>query len=313
MMQVPAKRFLDIEMALRWAYRDEIPKRGRRGGAWAMIGYPSSSCMSEAASDHGASDGPIREPGFPAAAGDPHPDSLAIETAVGNLAAYAGCGFGDNEMTALTCGIPIDFDAVAIGVEALAAMAGTVTVHARMGTRPKWTAERPRPSWMTGPNGKPKVLIDEPIVFKRPMKDAFGRELVQIGTFPCPPVRKDVYRQGAYCPLKWRPDPRHLVAERAEYCAWHVALEILAATLAGRLAATAVLQPAAPWAPWRNAAERHGHPGVLAGLHRPSHQQMTREQAAMLRRPSQCRNQGGEVLRGARPVRGPPAPRKGSA
>jgi hypothetical protein len=325
----PAKRFLDIEKALRWAFRDELPKRGHRGGAWANVDYPSSSCMSEAASDHGAPDGPTREPGFPAAAGDPHPDSLTIETAVQGLAGWAGHQFGADEMAALTCGIPIpqdglgtaNFDPAAIGIEAIACMPGTVTINARMGTRPKWTAERPRPRWINGPNGKPKVLIDQPIVFRRPPRDPFGRELVEMATFPCPPSHKDVYRAGAYCPLLWRPDPARLVAERAEHSAWRAGLEILAGALAGQLMALAVLEPAATWAPWLSRAElvtmqrqfaEHGAPPphLFAGLREPPYRRQTREQAAAQRRTAQRRTlqeagdiTGGPAGNGGRRVR----------
>lgn len=289
-----AKRFIDIEKALQWAFRDELPKRGRRGGPW-VVGS-STSWLSGASSDRddpGArSCNDARDPGFPAAAGDPHPDSLVIETAVNALTAWAGYRFGAHDLAALTCGVPVNFDVAAIGAEAIASMTGTVTVNARMATRPKWTAQRPAPHWVVARNGKSKVLIDAPIIAKRPWTDPFGRELTEIASFPCAPIRQNLYPSGAYCPLAWRPDPGRLVVERAEHCAWRAAMEILAASLSGRLTALAVLPPAATWAPWRNAAEREELGGLLTGPevprlfapHEPSIHRLTREQAAAVRR-----------------------------
>jgi hypothetical protein len=60
---------LDIEEALRWACRDELPKR-QRGGSW--IGGTTWSPIRDPI-DRDPNDHP--EPGFP---GDPHADALAI-------------------------------------------------------------------------------------------------------------------------------------------------------------------------------------------------------------------------------------------
>lgn len=314
-----ARRFLDIETALQWAYRDELPKRGPRGGPWARVDYPDASWMSGAASDRGDPDGPTREPGFPAASGDPHPDSLVIEAAVQDLATVAGFRFGDDAMADLTCGIPVSFDAVAIGIEAIAAMAGIVAVNARMGSRPKWSAERPKPSWVTGGNGVPKILIDAPIAGRRgaasAFKDMLGRDLVEMATYPSAATRAGVYPHGAYCPLKWRPDPARLVAERAEHCAWHAALEILAETLTGQLEQIVALPPAASWAPWRNGPEQHrGPPELFAGLCEPLQRHATREQVAALRRSAQRRSlQQSSETRGPAVTGTRPGPPKGRA
>jgi len=32
-------------------------------------------------------------------------------------------------------------------------------------------------------------------------------DILEIATTPCRPTRKDVYREGAYCPLGYRPNP----------------------------------------------------------------------------------------------------------
>jgi len=239
---VPAKRFLDIEAALWWAYRDELPKRGRRGGRWATNDLPSSSPMFRGTMSGPAyadpSDRP--QPGFPGT-GDPHPDSLVIEAAVKGLAAWAGHRFDHDIVAGLTDGLPLVIDPVPVAIEAIAAMPGVVTIHASIGERPKWSRERPRPLAVTDPKGgKPKVLRDatfievvdrhsrvryEPTFDPPPPGAIFYREPVS-----SPAIRRGLYREGTYCPLKWRPDPAKLLQERAEWCAWRAALEIHART-----------------------------------------------------------------------------------
>src|SRR5712671_6533879 len=154
----PAKRFLDIETALRWAYRDELPKR-QHGGRYDTRDLTAAS-MSRLAGAAADDERPCdeRDPGFPAALGDPHPDSIIIESAVKHLGDWAGHRFGADRMDALTSDLPLAIDPVLVGIEAIAAMSGTVTINARMATRPKWSSDKPTARWMTGPNGKPKVL-----------------------------------------------------------------------------------------------------------------------------------------------------------
>src|SRR5258707_971550 len=161
---VPAKRFLDIEQALRWAYRDELPKRqhGGRYDSRDLTAASMSRLAAAAADDEQPCD--QREPGFPAALGDPHPDSIIIEAAVKRLGDWAGYRFGADRMAALTSGLPLAIDPVLVAIEAIACMSGTMTIHARMATRPKWSPELPAPRWVTGKNGVSKVLIDEVFV-----------------------------------------------------------------------------------------------------------------------------------------------------
>src|SRR5258706_8884609 len=119
----PAKRFLDIETALRWAYREELPKRqhGGRYDTRKLTGMMSDPAGAELVrSDAQDEDDRCREPGFPAAMGDPHPDSEVIETAVKHLADWAGCRFGDDRMDALTRGIPLASDPGLVATEAIA-------------------------------------------------------------------------------------------------------------------------------------------------------------------------------------------------
>jgi hypothetical protein len=297
----PAKRFLDIEAALWWAYRDELPKR-QHGGRYDSRKLDGGMLVSAEHIQGNAQDDEDRgrEPGFPAALGDPHPDSIDIEKAVNHLASWAGYRFGDDRMDALTCGIPLAIDPGLVAMEAIASMCGIVAVNARMASRPKWPSETPRPTWTRGPNGQTKVLIDEAfvqVIDRRgrvryePMEDPPAGAIFHREAMPCPATRAGLYRAGAYCPIRWTPDPERLLRERAEHCAWHVALEILAAELEGQLVAIAVLSPAAAWAPWlRSHEDIHGQPPeVFAGLREAPYRVETREQAAARRRTAQRR------------------------
>jgi hypothetical protein len=218
-----------------------------------------------------------------------------MEAAVKGLAAWAGHGFGPDPTAAgLMHGIDhMDIDHVQAGMEAVGAMAGIVAVHARAGTRPRWSRQLPEPFPDNGGNGKPKVLIDEVFVEKvdrhgvyyepdpNPSADAISF------TQPTPTrsIRKDVYRMGAYCPLVYRPSPAGIVAERAEYSSWRAALDILQGELEGRLASIAPLPAAAPWRPWAGEGEAHGRvPELFRALRDEPYRRLTREQEAARRR-----------------------------
>jgi hypothetical protein len=321
--RAPAKRFVDIEYALRWAYRDELPKRHalpRRLGThtqervWSPYtfpaGYPEVSPSFREATAGGPSggyaDGWSRDPGFPQALGEPHPDAIAIEAAVKGLEAWQGHGFGPDPTAAgLMHGIDhMAVDHVQAGMEAVAAMAGIISVHARAATRPRWSRKLPEPFPDNGQNGKPKVLIEETFVemvdrkgvYYEPVSDPPPGAITFIKAVPSPPIRAGLYRPGAYCPLIYRPSPAGIVAERAEYAAWRMGLEILAGELEGKLGAIAVLTPAAAWRPWcfdRGSAgegEQHGRPPKLfKALRDEPYRRETREQAAAKRRAAQRR------------------------
>src|SRR5260370_137692 len=240
---VPAKRFLDVEYALRWAYRDELPKQHapqRRLGThtqervWSPYtspaGYPEVSPSFREATAGGPSggyaDGWSRDPGFPQALGEPHPDAIVIETAVKALEAWKGHGFGpDPAESGLMHGIDhMDIDHVQAGIEAVAAMAGIVSVNPRAATKPRWSRKLPEPVPDNRQNGKPPVLIDETFVemvdrkgvYYEPVSNPPPGAITFVKTVPSPPIRAGLYRQGAYCPLVFRPRPEAVVAERDE-------------------------------------------------------------------------------------------------
>jgi hypothetical protein len=330
------RRFVDIEHALRWAYRDELPKR--HGGAvprhalnervWSPYtypaGYPEVSPSFREATGGGPSggyaDGWSRDPGFPEALGEPHPDAFVIEAAVKGLEAWAGHGFGPDDAAGLMYGMDhMAVDHVQAGLEAVAAMAGIVAVHARAGTRPRWSRHLPEPFPDTGQNGKPRVLIDEVFVEKfdrhgmyyEPTPDPPAGAITFIRAVPSQHIRKDLYRPGAYCPLIYRPAPAGIVRERSEYSAWRVALDILYGELEGRLSSIAPLPAAAPWRPWAGEKSAHGRvPELFRGQRDEPHRRETREQVAARRRALQRRKLQVRTEQ-TRPVHRSPAGRPG--
>lgn len=277
MSRSPAKRFVDIEAAIRWAYRDELPKQ--HSGGTLIRTYGLLELGTGPIEDEGA----VREPGYPAAAGEPHPDAIAIESAVKSLDGLRGHGFGADDVAGLTWGFEgFDVDYVQAGIEAVAMMAGIVTANARAGARPKWSRELPAPFPDHGSNGKPKVLV-ETIVENR-------GGISYSTAVPAPAARANQYRIGSYCPLVYRPAPTRVVAERAEWAAWRTGLEILFEALSGQLASIAVLPASAPWRPWAGEGEAHGRPpDLFRGLREQPYRRETREQASLRRRAAKRR------------------------
>lgn len=244
---VPAarRRLLDVEDALRWAYRDELPKRGAGASSgvspmFSLIAYGTHV------------DNSNREPGFPAALGEPHPDAILIEQAVAALDRFSGFTVAGAD---LGTGIGFVVDQDRAVRHATAGMVGQIVVHARMGNRPVCHPPAFSCGPAIGPNGKPKVsltvtavnqddLIPTPWTFDEPAKA----------------TRAGRYPTGAFCPLTWTPTPTSVIEERADYLAWWLGLDQLARDLS--LASIAVLAPSAPMRPWAGDRER-GKPPAL--------------------------------------------------
>lgn len=223
-------RRMDIEAALQWAFRDELPK-GDGGGGLGM--YRAGGFV-----DYGTSiDKWETEPGFPSATGDPHPDALMIEAAVNKLQPMPIDAAAYRDWLAPECAAMID-PADRILANLIVDVRPYVAMHAKMGTRPDWQV-----AWKVGRkiggNGKPIVAGI----------DAKGR-----------------YLNGSHCPLDIAPDPREVLNDRAEYICWHEALMDLTDALAGRLTDRIVLPPEAPARPWVDGEQRRT---ILADLTAP--------------------------------------------
>lgn len=239
--KVPTKRLLDIEDVLRWAFREELPKR-RDENDERPREYRAVSPMFAMAALGGRVENFSREPGFPLAMGDAHPDALIVEAAVLELSRFADHRF-EGPLGLL--------DGLLPGLDEHAAMAGAmsqivelVRIKARLGARPTLPAS-PIPAAIIGRNGKVQVLILRSEM--RAGTDGIMRpHLIEE---PCGAKDRDRYPTGAYCALHWD-DPKTILIERAQYAAYWAALDLLAHELAGKLASVGVLPPAAAQRPW---------------------------------------------------------------
>lgn len=203
---------LDIELILRWAYRDELPKRQPAGGQF-----------SASWEDYGERiDNWSREPGFPVALGPPHPDSLMVEREVNALAKVVPDWAAMRHALLPECADLLDDDDYVLR-HLIVDPKPLVAMHARMGTRPPWQAEPMRCARIQAGNGRAKVV---------------GR------------TDSRHYGEGSYCPLDWTPEPRGLASDRAEYAVWHGALAEMAAALRGRLERWDALPPGMSAEPW---------------------------------------------------------------
>lgn len=222
------RRVLDIEDVLRWAYRDELPKR-RDEYDGPMREFPSVSPMFAMAALGGRVENFSREPGFPAAMGEVHPDALVVEAAVLALSRYADHRFA-GELGLLT-NLPAGLDEHGAMNRAMARIVDLVRIKARLGARPCF-AKSPEPAALVGKNGKVQVHV-----IRNGVAQACGAE------------GKDRYPAGAYCTLVWD-DAQAILFERAEYAAWWAGLDLLAHELTGKLVSISVLPPSAAQRPW---------------------------------------------------------------
>jgi hypothetical protein len=252
------KRVLDVEDALAWAFREELPKRPPSGNIIAA-GSPVSPMWRYGV--FGARiDNWWREPGFPAALGDPHPDALEIEARVLALERLKGLAFDDP--SGLLIGLegfapgrirndpwsPPLLDVGRITGEVSNMIVGLVAQHAKLRKRPEVDWEIPLPRWVLARFG-PRPLV---------MRDVMVRNKADGALYPvqkpCTTYARRrggrAYPIGAYCPLEWLPKPEAVLRDRAEYAVWRFALEALAHELAGKLESVTVLPPSAPAQPW---------------------------------------------------------------
>ena len=225
------KRHIDVEKLLHWTYRDELPKRGAEWGGRAAF---SSGFSGQPRVDDWS-----RDPGFPVALGPPHPDACLVEEAVHRLAILEMEATAELvEFCLPACGLvdPADIRLRALEVDPVP----LVAAHARMGNRPEWRSEPPRPGRIIGANGH--VVVHG------------------LGS-------NRAYKIGAACPLEWWPDPAAIVADRVSYYVWHVALGELVAALSDSLERWIPLPPAASPCPWTVPDEKIR---VLADLRSPA-------------------------------------------
>lgn len=237
------RRVLDIEDALQWCYRDELPKCRDEDGRYRSESAGISPMFRMVA--FGARiDNWSREPGHPLAMGEPHPDALIIADAVAGLlpeqidiTGYARRWGSD----------PIRVDVEVIAEQAARSVVGLVMTRARMGVRPDHGADPEVERVLQ--NGSPVVYRKAQHTFLLPSGEAVTAERDE----PVPSANKrgGYYPEGSFGKIKFNPGRVAVFLERAEYSAWRRALEILAEQLAGKLASIEVRAPAAARRPWQ--------------------------------------------------------------
>ena len=271
------KRSLDIETALRWAFRDELPKvsalnrdevdaprAGDRGRAprdfvtdvQLMIDMPTN-CF-----------GVVKAIG---SRGSADPDAILIGDAVADLDSMV-MGVPDNwkplaemddlspEVTRL---VQVAVDGIAGEVEGGRRLFGmrpsfVVQRYAQSGGAPDWRAEVPVVKLVSA-FGKPRWFV------KRLdwIRTVDGRDVAH-------EVEEDGYNArakrpfvDAYRKTYLSPDPTAAIRARAEYELWHAALDALVEGLAPRLAGIRLSPTRRPARPW---LDGDGAPSVLPSL-----------------------------------------------
>lgn len=266
--ETPNKRVMDIEDVLRWAFVDELPKRREDNGSLRMREFPSVCPMFAMAQHGGRVENFSREPGFPAAIGEPHPDALIIEAAVLALSRFAEHRF--EGYLGLATGLPQGSDEQGPMAWAMSQLVDLVRIKARLGSRPTFAASPEPAALVDEKRGRPVVMIQ-----RTAMKaDAEGRLRPHIVEERVGAEGKDRYPRGAYCVLVWD-DPKSILMERAEYAAWWAGLDVLAHDLSGKLASIAVLPPAAAQRPWAGETDAMKPKRILDN---PSSRKRLREQ-----------------------------------
>lgn len=266
--ETPNKRVMDIEDVLRWAFVDELPKRREDDGSFRMREFPSVCPMFAMAQHGGRIENFTREPGFPAAMGEPHPDALIVEAAVLGLSRFAEHRF-DGDL-GLAPDLPAGQDQQGPMARAMHQLVEVVRIRARLGARPTFAASPEPAALVDEKRGRPVVMIQ-----RTTMKaDAEGRLRPHIVEERVGAEGKDRYPRGAYCVIEWD-DPRSILIERAEYAAWWAGLDLLAHELSGKLTSIAVLPPAAAQRPWAGETDAAKPKRILDN---PSSRKRLREQ-----------------------------------
>lgn len=257
---MPLRPVLDIEEALKWAYRDELPKHGNdrdRGPG------PYVSPMFRMCALGGPVDNWSREPGFPAALGSPHPDAIIVAQAVQDLEP------ADLDITgfARAYGMdPVGIDVDAIAEAVLGNLTTLVSLRARSGSRPGWQDGIETQPVRSPANGKPLVFqkVKATIEINGSSYDVERDEPVHDNK-----RRSGTYPVGAFAKITYDPGRVAHYTERAEYAAWHAALVFLAEKLEGVLTSLRPIRPSAPARPWlgEKDAKRSGTTLTVAGTH----------------------------------------------
>lgn len=249
----PKRRKMTIEEVLRWAIRDELPKRR----ADAPIRGPK--CASDPVWRMVAMGGPIdnwsREPGMPPAMGDPHPDAILIEAHLQVLSetlqrAAAGSA---------TC--PLDLSPYPVQFHLRGKASLEVLTSTAMHATPAWLVTSAirgsRPDVGGGIEVEPAKSENGKITLwrtvQKPCGEVDGKPWFtthdEIAT-----SKGDGRDAGLFCKLHYTRTAVEVLEEQLRYAYWHAALVYLVPALQF-LTSIEVLAPKATIAPWLEAEE----------------------------------------------------------
>jgi len=248
------KRVVDVELVLQWAFRDELPKRRdeREGGGEAA----SVSPMFRACAFGSRIDNWSREPGFPVAMGEAHPDALRV------LDAVEGVKPEDLDLrtwAAWSLGNPLGLDVEAMAEDAARQVVGLVVSNAKAGTRP-YEGDELAVKQKRGANGQPEVYGKVKGALE---VNGETYEVERDAVLPSKGREGGSYPPGSYCKILYAPGLVRTYSARAEYAAWHAALVVLADRLADRLESRRVTAPTAPAKPWDGERDRNKSGRIL--------------------------------------------------
>lgn len=255
---------IDIEHLVRWAYLDELPKVAaqpdRLSGPQMVSGgavLARLSVLHTLVQEQGIANRYGVLPLLDKSPDGPHPDALAVASAVEALADFqVELPEGWNPLADMGDLGAEGLDAVRRGLDRLAPpdaagarkvrhpLSRLVVRQAVLGSAPAWEAEAPTRR-MVCSNGKPRW-------FRRIVQTtagAFGpiEQTIELDGFNS--ARQRPY-PGAYRKFELDPDPMMSVVERGEHELWVSALAVLADLLTEGLSAHIALPPARPARPW---------------------------------------------------------------
>lgn len=277
-----------IEEALRWAIRDELPKKRHDPRITAPPPMPMQP-MWRAGIFGSTIDCWSREPGMPPAMGDPHPDALVIEAQLTALSEILKRASTNDALC------PLDLSPYPIQAEMRGKADLNVLIAAALHATPAWlvtcairgsvpdVGDGPMCEPATSDNGKVTIWLT---VSREAGIGPDGEPWFVTADERTAPTRAGQYPTGAFCKLSWTRGGLEVVEEQLRYAFWHAALAYLVPALQF-LDSIEILPPSAAIAPW---IERPEQPAAPLPSLRPARQVNLKQRRPAGRRAPPPRN-----------------------
>jgi hypothetical protein len=272
-----SKRTMTIEAALRWAYRDDLPKQPARvrppeeaGKPWNKVSSVGTlgtviDSMSDAENEFGLCP-------FAQADSGPHPDAIELHAAVCRLDdldlalpdgwnPLSDCGMGDEALAAANRAAAMLAYADGSGRTRLKIPPRLLIQRCAILGPPLWETEQPVRREFTGPDGRPRWFRRVTI----PVGEGGHPYETEIDGFD---AKKRRPHPDAYRRFVWEPDPAGIAVDRGKWELWRACLDALVDDPALQLE-TITLRPSDfPSRPWESA--RQGPRVHVRGVAQPS-------------------------------------------